>query len=93
MVYAFDKFCAYLVGTRTVTSIKYLCWKKDAKSRLIRWIRLLQEFDFVVKDQKGENVIANHLWRKEKRIDCLSRRLFPMKNCSSYKWRSLGMLI
>ena len=40
--------------------------KKDAKPRLIRWVLLLQEFDFKVKDRKGiENQIANHLSRLE----------------------------
>ncbi|XP_069145999.1 uncharacterized protein [Solanum lycopersicum] len=38
--------------------------KKDTKSRLIRWVLLLQEFDFDVKDIKGiENQIVDHLSR------------------------------
>ena len=40
--------------------------KKDAKPRLIRWVLLLQEFDFMVKDRKGtENQVADHLSRLE----------------------------
>jgi hypothetical protein len=27
--------------------------KKDAKPRLIRWILLLQEFDFEIRDKRG----------------------------------------
>ncbi|GJW36024.1 reverse transcriptase domain-containing protein [Tanacetum coccineum] len=36
--------------------------KKDAKARLLRWVLLLQEFDFKVIDTKGaENYTADHL--------------------------------
>ena len=35
--------------------------KKDEKPRLIRWVLLLQEFDFEVLDRKGtENQVADH---------------------------------
>nr|GEY48779.1 reverse transcriptase domain-containing protein [Tanacetum cinerariifolium] len=49
-----------------VQTLKYLFAKKDAKARLLRWILLLQEFDFKVVDTKGaENYIADHLSRLE----------------------------
>ena len=58
VVFAFDKFRAYLVGTKVTVytdhaAIKYLISKKDAKPRLIRWILLLQEFNLKIKDRKG----------------------------------------
>ncbi|XP_075076513.1 uncharacterized protein LOC142163157 [Nicotiana tabacum] len=43
-------------------ALKYLLAKKDARPRLLRWILLLQEFDFKTKDRKGsENQVADHL--------------------------------
>nr|GEU77446.1 reverse transcriptase domain-containing protein [Tanacetum cinerariifolium] len=47
-------------------TLKYLFAKKDAKAQLLRWILLLQEFDFKVIDTKGaENYAADHLSRLE----------------------------
>ena len=43
-------------------SLKYLLSKKDAKPRILRWILMLQEFDWEVRDKKGrENLVADHL--------------------------------
>nr|GFC13319.1 reverse transcriptase domain-containing protein [Tanacetum cinerariifolium] len=48
------------------SALKYLFTKKDAKARLLRWVLLLQEFDFDVIDTKGaENLAADHLSRLE----------------------------
>nr|GEZ87334.1 reverse transcriptase domain-containing protein [Tanacetum cinerariifolium] len=42
--------------------LKYLFAKKNTKARLLRWILLLQEFDFKVIDTRGaENYVADHL--------------------------------
>ncbi|XP_024007899.1 uncharacterized protein LOC112083910 [Eutrema salsugineum] len=58
VVFAFEKFRSYLVGSKLIVhtdhaAIKYLMSKKDAKPRLIRWILLLQEFDIEIRDRKG----------------------------------------
>ena len=69
VVYALDKFRAYLVGVDIVifadhSALKYLLTKQNAKARLIRWVLLLQEFNLQIKDKKGvENVVADHLSR------------------------------
>ncbi|XP_019263252.1 PREDICTED: uncharacterized protein LOC109241000 [Nicotiana attenuata] len=71
IVYAFENFRAYLLGSKVIVytdhvALRYLMVKKDAKPRLIRWVHLLQEFDFEVKDWKGtENQVADHLSRLE----------------------------
>ena len=53
VVFACDKFRPYIVDSKVTVhtdhaAIKYLMEKKDAKTRLIRWVRLLQEFDFLL---------------------------------------------
>nr|GFB17119.1 reverse transcriptase domain-containing protein [Tanacetum cinerariifolium] len=48
------------------SDLKYLFAKEDAKARLLRWVLLLQEFDFKVLDTKGaENLAVDHLSRLE----------------------------
>nr|GEY19808.1 reverse transcriptase domain-containing protein [Tanacetum cinerariifolium] len=71
VLYAFEKFCSYLIMNKSIvyinhSALKYLFAKKDAKARLLRWILLLQEFDFKVVDTKGaENYAADHLSQLE----------------------------
>nr|GEV53726.1 hypothetical protein [Tanacetum cinerariifolium] len=71
VVYAFEKFQSYLIMNKCIvhtdhSALKYLFAKKDAKARLLRWVLLLQEFDFTVIDTKGaENLAADHLSRLE----------------------------
>ncbi|GJT89902.1 reverse transcriptase domain-containing protein [Tanacetum coccineum] len=71
VVYAFEKFRSYLIMNKSVvytdhSALKYLFNKKDAKARLLRWVLLLQEFDFKVIDTKGaENYATDHLSRLE----------------------------
>ncbi|KAF8051256.1 hypothetical protein N665_1758s0005 [Sinapis alba] len=74
IVYAFEKFRSYLVGSKVIVytdhaALRHLLAKKDAKPRLLRWILLLQEFDLEIKDKPGvENGVADHLSRL--RVEC-----------------------
>nr|GFC42837.1 reverse transcriptase domain-containing protein [Tanacetum cinerariifolium] len=69
VVYAFEKFRSYLIMNKSIvytdhSALKYLFAKKDVKVRLLRWILLLQEFDFKVINIRGaENYAADHLSR------------------------------
>nr|GEY29903.1 reverse transcriptase [Tanacetum cinerariifolium] len=67
VVYAFKKFRSYVIMNKSIvhtdhSALKYLFAKKVAKARLLRWVLLLQEFDFKVLDTKGaENLAVDHL--------------------------------
>ncbi|XP_050901999.1 uncharacterized protein LOC127109227 [Lathyrus oleraceus] len=69
VVYAFDKFRQYLLGSKVIVymdhgALKYLFAKQDSKPRLLRWILLIQEFDVEIRDKRGcENTLAVHLSR------------------------------
>ena len=71
VIFAFDKFRSYLLGSKVVVyinhaALKYLLNKKDSKLRLMQWVLLLQEFNIEIKDKKGsENIVVNHLSRLE----------------------------
>ncbi|GKA58308.1 reverse transcriptase domain-containing protein [Tanacetum coccineum] len=75
MVYALKKFRSYLILNKCIvytdhSALKYLFAKKDSKARLLRWVLLLQEFDFNVIDIKGaENLAADHLSWPRKLLD------------------------
>nr|GEY94985.1 reverse transcriptase domain-containing protein [Tanacetum cinerariifolium] len=77
--------------------LKYLLNKQDAKSRLLRWVLLLQEFDIIILDKKGsENLAAGHLSRLENpHKDVLENKdineNFPLEtlgslSCDSTSW-------
>ena len=66
VVFSFEKYCSYLLGTRIIVHtdhsvLRYMMKKNDVKPRFNRWVLLLQEFDFEVRDRKGtENQVADH---------------------------------
>nr|GEX40875.1 reverse transcriptase domain-containing protein [Tanacetum cinerariifolium] len=93
VVYAFKKFQSYLIMNKSIVHtdhsiLKYLFAKKDAKARLLRWVLLLQEFDFKVFDTKGaENLAADHLSRLENPYENVLdpngiNETFPLKTLS-----------
>ena len=70
MVFAFEKFRPYILGSHVIihidhAAIKYLM-TKEAKLRPIRWVLLLLDFDLEIKDKKGsDNVVVDHFSRLE----------------------------
>nr|GEX61028.1 DNA-directed DNA polymerase [Tanacetum cinerariifolium] len=83
VVYAFEKFRSYLIMNKSIvhtdhSALKYLFAKKDAKARLLRWVLLLQEFDFKVLDRKGaENLAADRLSRLENPYENVEEKALP----------------
>nr|GFD45154.1 reverse transcriptase domain-containing protein [Tanacetum cinerariifolium] len=64
--------------------------KKDAKARLLRWVLLLQEFDFKVLDMKGaENLAADHLSHLE---DPYENKLDPKEINEIFPLETLSMV-
>nr|GEY14043.1 reverse transcriptase domain-containing protein [Tanacetum cinerariifolium] len=67
--------------------------KKDAEARLLRWVLLLQEFDFKVLDTKGaENLAADHLSRLENPYENVLdpkeiNETFPLETLSMVNFR------
>nr|GEY94256.1 reverse transcriptase [Tanacetum cinerariifolium] len=98
VVYAFEKFRSYLIMNKSIVhtdhfALKYLFSKKDAKARLLRWVLLLQDFDFKVLDTKGaENLAADHLSRLENPYKNMLdpngiNETFPVKTLSMVTFR------
>ncbi|XP_073120701.1 uncharacterized protein [Henckelia pumila] len=66
VVFALDKFRSYLIGSKVIvhtdhSALKYLMDKKNAKTKLIRWILLLQEFDLEIIDRKQKKKFFSDL--------------------------------
>ncbi|GJZ60318.1 reverse transcriptase domain-containing protein [Tanacetum coccineum] len=72
------------------SALKYLFAKKDAKARLLRWVLLLQEFDFKVIDMKGaKNYAADHLSRLENTYENV---LDPKEINETFPFETLNMV-
>nr|GEV25977.1 DNA-directed DNA polymerase [Tanacetum cinerariifolium] len=95
VVYAFEKFRSYLIMNKIIvhtdhSALKYFFAKKDAKARLLRWVLLLQEFDFIVLDMKGvENLASDHLSRVENPYENV---LDPKEINESFPLETLSMV-
>ena len=70
VLFALEKFRSYLIRCKIIVltdhaALKYLITKRDAKTRLIRWVLLLQERCYLeFKDKKDtKNIVADHLSR------------------------------
>ena len=85
MIFGFEKFRSYLVGSHVIvytdhSALKHLLSKKDAKSRLVRWFLLLQKFDCEIRDKKGsENLVVDQLSRiiNSKKLEFQISECFP----------------
>ncbi|GKB51682.1 reverse transcriptase domain-containing protein [Tanacetum coccineum] len=99
VVYAFEKFWSYLILNKSIvytdhSALKYLFAKKDSKARLLRWVLLLQEFDFDVIDTKGvENLASDHLSRLENPYESMLdpkeiNEKFPLETLNMVTFRS-----
>jgi hypothetical protein len=69
VVFAFEKFRSYIVNSKVIiytdhVAIKYLLYKKDAKTWLIRWILLLQEFDVEFRDKRGQKMLSPTIYQE-----------------------------
>ncbi|XP_057452670.1 uncharacterized protein LOC130744511 [Lotus japonicus] len=71
VVFACEKFWSYIIGSKIIehtdhAALRHLFSKQDSKPRLIRWVLLLQEFDFLIIDRRGKDIgVADHLSRLE----------------------------
>nr|XP_025636156.1 uncharacterized protein LOC112730279 [Arachis hypogaea] len=85
IVFAFDKFGAYLLGSKVVVysdhaSLKYLLAKKELKPRLIRWVLLLQEFDLEIKDRSAVDYVSKWVEAIPTRTDDANVVLYFVRN-------------
>ncbi|GJS39115.1 reverse transcriptase domain-containing protein [Tanacetum coccineum] len=98
VVYALEKFQSYLILNKSIvytdhSALKYLFAKKDSKARLLRWVLLIQEFDFNIIDTKGaENLVADHLSRLENPYESVLNpkeinEKFPLKTLHMVSFR------
>nr|GEY50210.1 reverse transcriptase domain-containing protein [Tanacetum cinerariifolium] len=79
--------------SNNTTTKKEMLARSDAKARLLRWVLLLQEFNFDVLDTKGaENLAADHLSRLENPYENVLdpkeiNETFPLETLSTVTFR------
>jgi len=78
IVLALEKFRSYFLSSPIVVftdhaALNFLLKKAELKSRLIRWMLWLQEFDLEICDKSGaQNLVADHLSWMERFVDDVS---------------------
>ncbi|RDX67055.1 Retrovirus-related Pol polyprotein from transposon 17.6, partial [Mucuna pruriens] len=96
IVFSLDKFYSYLLGSKIFVfsdhpALRFLLKKPNAKSRLIWWMLLLQEFNIEIIDKKGsENSIADHLSLMPIRDQFLDEQLLHINTPTLFHRRHLS---
>ncbi|GJS88052.1 reverse transcriptase domain-containing protein [Tanacetum coccineum] len=73
------------------SALKYLFAKKDSKARLLRWVLLLQEFDFHVVDTKGDETSRG---RSSSRLENLYKNeLDPKEINEKFPLETLSLIV
>ena len=61
VMFAFKKFCPYLINSKMIifidhAALKHLLKRFNSKPRLIQWVLILQEFGLEIQDKTGHKM-------------------------------------